>query len=199
MKRKRLSREGWNFSSLAYWQFRIDADEVDFHGIVGFLYLKKAREQAWDFPRAGKAPVAGDNMVWLELIPDGASHVITAMLARETCRIGGVSYPYTMKEWYVDIVDRIEYDPDGVAAFMDCYLDVIFTPQGDLVIDDRDELDAAYQSGELSDTQYKAALDEADIVLRSLCKDIHETEAQHLHLFSLAEKRIQMLSPMIEQ
>ena len=78
--------------------------------------------------------------------------------------------------WYVDIIDGIVYDEDGVAIFIDQYLDVIFTPQGDVMIDDRDELDAAYQSGELSRVQYESAIQEGIRVTRELCRNLSFTQ-----------------------
>ena len=35
----------------------------------------------------------------------------------------------SQKRWYADVIDRIEFDEDGVAAFVDMYLDVIFPPR----------------------------------------------------------------------
>ena len=51
------------------------------------------------------------------------------------------------------LLKNIEYDSDGVAVFVDKYLDVTFTPQGDGSIDDRDEPDGAFQS-ESPEQQY---------------------------------------------
>ena len=44
-------------------------------------------------------------MTWLELIPDHTNRVIT-----------------------------VKYFPDGIAVYIDKYLDVIFTPEGDVVM-----------------------------------------------------------------
>jgi len=43
-------------------------------------------------------------------------------------------------------------------------------------IDDRDELDAAHASGELSDAQYRRALAEGERITEELCADVHRTE-----------------------
>jgi predicted RNA-binding protein associated with RNAse of E/G family len=88
----------------------------------------------------------------------------------------GIEYPYSVSVWYVDIIEDIEYDSDGVAIFIDKYLDVCFTPQGDVMIDDRDELDEAYHSGELSRKQYDAAIEEGDAVISAFCSDVVSTE-----------------------
>lgn len=164
MKRKRLTREGWGFQHFPYWQMRVELPE--FRGLVCLIHLTGGEECAWHMPRAGRVPVAGAGMRWLQLIPDGAHHVVTAKYRRN----GRVSV------WYADVTDRVEFDPDGVAAFVDLYLDVIFSPRGDVKIDDRDELDAAHASGEVSDAQYAMAIAEAEGIRRALCSDVRRTE-----------------------
>jgi len=92
--------------------------------------------------------------------------------------------------WYVDVIENIEYDEDGVAVFIDKYLDVIFTPQGDLKIDDRDELDEAYQNGDISKDQYDAALRECDLIIKELCSDVSKTESMCSKILNYVKGRI---------
>ena len=170
MKRKRLDRAEppWNFIGFPYHQMRVDID--DYHGLVCLVQLfggEKGHYIYWDCPIAGKTPVCGDGMVWLQLIPDGKSHVMTAKYRPNN----------TVSIWYVDVIDKIDYDTDGVAVFIDKYLDVIFTPQGDFKIDDRDELDTALRSGDITQEQYDAALAECDRVVEEYCTDVVKTEA----------------------
>ena len=73
---------------------------------------------------------------------------------------------------------------------MRAYLDVIFTPEGDVKIDDRDELDQAYATGELSDEQYTDALTECDYIINDLCSDIAKTNAWCAEVRDIVEKRI---------
>ena len=80
--------------------------------------------------------------------------------------------------------------------FIDKYLDVIFTPEGDIKIDDRDELDAAFHSGELSKLQYEAALTECDEILKNYCSDIRKTDAWCAKIRQLAEDRIAQGEPI---
>lgn len=164
MKRKRLTREGWGFQHFPYYQMRIDND--DFHGLVCLIRLTSGRNCYWHMPRAGKVPVCGEGMTWLQLIPDGAHHVLTAKINSR----GRVNV------WYADVIDRIEYDEDGVAAFVDMYLDVIFSPKGDLKVDDRDELDAALLSGDVTAKQHALALAESERILQTLCVNVKRTE-----------------------
>lgn len=174
MKRKRFDRDKWGFERFPYYQMRVDIDE--FHGIVCLIQLIEGEYYYWELPKAGKVAVCGKDMFWLQLIPDGKNHVITAKYNPQEKIIQRVKYLNSVLVWYVDIIENIEYDADGVAVFIDKYLDVIFTPQGDVIIDDRDELDDAYESGELSKEQYDAALKEGDLIVKELCSDIEATE-----------------------
>lgn len=172
LKRKRLDRDLWTFDKYPYYQLRVDME--DFHGLIcliqlmgGVAHVNEGQYQYWDRPKAGKVAICGKGMTWLQLIPDGKSHVLTAKYLPNN----------TISIWYADIIENIEYDPDGVAVFIDKYLDVTFTPQGDVSIDDRDELDEAFQSGELSEEQYAMALEEGDAVVEEYCSDIAKTES----------------------
>lgn len=195
MKRKRLARDimSWDFGDSPYYQFRLDHE--DFHGLAGVLKLTDVAFQYWTSPKAGTYPVCGHGMCWFQLVPDGQSRVITVMLKPESKIAGGISYPYSISAWYVDVIDALEYDDDGVAVFLDKYLDVIVTPQGDVKVDDRDELDAAYESGELSEEQYRSALREGDAILTELCADIPASEELYMKLFAAAERLTRSMQP----
>ncbi|MBQ8616611.1 MAG: DUF402 domain-containing protein [Clostridia bacterium] len=164
MKRKRLDRDSWGFQHFPYYQMRVDLPE--FCGLASLIRLTSGEKCYWHMPRAGKVAVCGAGMTWLQLIPDDAHHIITVKY-RPGERVS---------VWYADVIDHVEYDPDGVAAFVDAYLDVIFSPKGDMKVDDRDELDAAYASGELTAEQYSRVLQEGDAILHTLCADMKATE-----------------------
>ena len=182
MKHKRLNRDAWKFEMYPYYQMRVDIDE--FHGLVCLIQLAgtgrydaqnlkymnigkcDTQYQYWELPKAGKTAICGNGMKWLQLIPDGKKRVITAMYLPDN----------SISMWYVDVIEDIIYDPDGVAVFIDKYLDVTFTPQGDVIIADRNELDEAYNSCELSKEQYDAALKECGLIIAELCSDIERTK-----------------------
>lgn len=161
MKRKRLDRDlKWGFQNFPYYQMRIDCEF--YHGFVSMIQLTDGQFYYWNFSRAGKAAVCGKGMTWLQLVPDHQKRLITAMYLPESKVVKGIEYPFSVSVWYVDVIECLEYDPDGVAAYVDKYLDIIFTPQGDVVTDDRDELDAAFESGELTKSQYNEAVAEGN-------------------------------------
>ena len=186
MKRKRFDRDVWGFGDSPYYQMRIDTDA--FHGLVCLLRLMNGGQkvgngnyQYWNRPKAGKVAICGKGMTWMQLVPDGKKHALTVMYLPDK----------TMSICYVDIIENIEYDPDGVAVFIDKYLDVDFTPQGDVSICDRDELDAAFAAGELSNAQYEAALHECDTVLKMYCSDIPKTIKTFSDILTLVNDRIE--------
>lgn len=201
MKRKRLNRDGWGFQYYPYYQMRMENE--DFRGLVCLIRLTDGAENHWEMPKAGKVRVTGAGMTWLELVPDGGRRVITVKYFPE----GGPgperpNYPawangrYAPSVWYVDAADGVGYDEYGVAMYTDAYLDVIFTPEGDIKVDDRDELDAAYRAGDISRAQYDAALLEGDRILRELCADIPATARLCNKIRRMAEDRITAGEPL---
>ena len=188
MKRKRLDRDKWGFDKFPYYQIRVDIEE--FHGLVCLIKLIDGKYCYWKLDKSGKTAVCGKGMTWLQMIPDGKNHVITAKYLPKKKKIQGIKYSDSVSLWYVDIIENIEYDPDGVAVFVDKYLDVYFTPKGDVVIDDRDELDDAFQSGELSQEQYDAALRECDLIIDELCSDMVKTEILCNKILSYVNNKI---------
>lgn len=92
---------------------------------------------------------------------------------------------------YVDVIEGYEYAEDNVAVFEDKYLDVIFTPEGDVILEDQDELDVAYESGELSEKQYQQAIAEGQAIIEELCTDIEQTEIWFQEILTYAKKHIE--------
>ena len=201
MKHKRLNRDQWGFQFYPYYQMRIDHEM--FNGIVCLIRFTEGEKNYWATPKAGRIQVTGEGMTWLELIPDDTCRVITVMYFPDgTHGPERQNYPLTASEeyqpsiWYVDIIEGTEYDEDGVAAFIDKYLDVIITPEGDVKVDDRDELDAAYASGELTKEQYDAALAEGEDILKAYGGDIRGLDAWCAAVRQLAEDRIAAGEPI---
>ena len=201
MKHKRLNRDQWGFMYYPYYQMRIDHEL--FHGLACLIRFTDGEKNYWATPKAGRIQVTGEGMTWLELIPDDTCRVITVMYFPDgTHGPERQNYPLTASEeyqpsiWYVDIIEGTEYDEDGVAAFIDKYLDVIITPEGDVKVDDRDELDAAYASGELTKEQYDAALAEGEDILKAYGDDIRGLDAWCAAVRQLAEDRIAAGEPI---
>ncbi|MBO4679125.1 MAG: DUF402 domain-containing protein [Lachnospiraceae bacterium] len=201
MKHKRLNRDGWGFQYYPYYQMRIDCDF--FHGTACLIKFTDGEKNFWATPKAGPIQVTGEGMAWLELIPDDTHRVITVKYFPEgTHGEERKNYPesadpkYQPSIWYVDITDGIGYDEYGIAVYIDKYLDIIFTPEGDVKIDDRDELDAALESGDITKEQYEDALAEGDRILKDYCEDIPSTDAWCAKIRHLVEERIAAGEPV---
>lgn len=189
MKRKRLDRDlKWGFQYFPYYQMRLDCE--NYHGLVSLIMLTDGEYYYWDFPKADRTAVCGKGMVWLQLIPDNCKRLITAMYLPQNKVVKGKLYPYSLSAIYVDVAERFEYDPDGVAVYIDKYLDVKLTPQGDVLIDDRDELDEALKNKELTEEQYKEALTECDLIIDQMGTDIEKTEKQCCEILSIVYSQI---------
>lgn len=194
MKHKRLNKEAWGFQYYPYYQMRIDDEK--FHGLVCIIKLTDGQANYWDTPKAGRVQVSGEGMTWMELIPDGAKRVITVKYFPDNSHDASRRrYPfkrdkYRPSVWYVDVAEGLEYDECGIAVYIDKYLDVIFTPERDIAVMDKDELDEALNTGDITKEQYDDALKEGDRILKELCKNIKKTHKWCAHIRELAEKRI---------
>lgn len=196
MKRKRLDRDlKWGFQYFPYYQTYMD-HEI-YHGLVSLITLTDGEYCYWDFPKAGRTAVCGKDMVWLQLFPDGCKRLVTAMFLPEPKTVKGRLYPYSVSAVYADVAEGIEYDSDGVAAYIDKYLDVRLTPCGDILIDDRDELDEAFKSGELTEEQYNGALNECSLIIEAMGSDTEQTEKRLCDILGLMYTQIACgLKPM---
>lgn len=61
-------------------------------------------------------------------------------------------------ELYFDITSGNRFDDPDNPEFTDMYLDVVVTPNGDIRVLDRDELDEARRAGLITETEYNDAL-----------------------------------------
>ena len=204
MKHKRLNRDQWGFQYYPYYQMRID-DNL-FHGMACLIRNTDGEDgerNYWETPAGERMQVTGGGMTWLALVPDNTRRVITVMYYPDgTHDPERKQYPVPASEkyqpsvWYIDITDGFGYDEDGIMFFMDKYLDVILFPEGSFKIDDRDELDRAYESGELSREQYESALAEGDEIIREYCGDVRRMDAWCAAVRQLAEDRIAAGEPV---
>ncbi len=179
MNKMRLTRDKkWFFQYFPYHQMYMDNELVK--GWVAINYLTDGETRCWEYEKSGKVPVCGKGMIWLTIIPENASRCIGAYFLPNR----------RVSVWYIDVIEDVGVDEDGVVYYLDKYLDVILTPQGDLCIKDRDELDAAYESGELSTAQYEAALREGELIVEELASDITKTEEFCIKVLEKAEEML---------
>lgn len=179
MNKMRLTRDRkWFFQYFPYHQMHMD-NEL-FKGWVSLNYLTDGETRYWEYEKSGKIPVSAKGMTWLTLIPDDRKRCIGAYIKPDR----------RVSVWYVDVIEETGIDADGIVYYIDKYLDVILTPQGDVDIKDRDELDEAYHCGELSNLQYEEALKEGELIISEMAADIGKTEEFCLEVLAKAEEMI---------
>ncbi len=180
MTKKRLIRDNkWGFQYFPYHQIYMDNELLK--GWTAINYLTDGETRYWDFfEKAGSVPVCGKDMIWLTVIPDNASRAVSIFFLPDR----------SVSAWYIDVIEETGIDEDGVVYFIDKYLDILMTPEGDVLVQDRDELDAAYASGELSKCQYESALNEGECIAEEFGKDIRATENWCRKILEKAEEMI---------
>jgi predicted RNA-binding protein associated with RNAse of E/G family len=166
------------------------------------IKLTDGENNYWETPKAGRVQVTGAGMSWLELVPDNAKHIITAKYYPEgTHDSERRNYPVTSDKkyqpsvWYVDVIENTEYDDDGMLVYIDKYLDIIFFPEGEISVSDMDELEEAYDTGDINKEQYEAALKEGELIQKKYCSDIMKTEAWCTRIRRFVEEKIQNGEP----
>ncbi len=179
MNKMRLVRDKkWFFETFPYHQMYMDNELLK--GWVSINYLTDGEKRFWKYEKSGSVPICGKDMIWLTIIPDNTSRCISAYFLPDR----------RVSVWYIDVIEETGIDDDGIVYYIDKYLDVILTPQGDICIEDRVELDAAYASGELSSTQYENALREGELIVKELATDIGKTEKYCREVLDKAEEMI---------
>lgn len=117
-------------------------------GYLGLLTIVSVSErQIWKYNN--KDVVVCDNGYhWLTIMPRDEFYCITVMMDENN----------KFKVCYIDMIDTQGYDDDNVPYFYDLYLDLVVYPNGDIIVDDKDELEEALKNGEITKLQYDRAL-----------------------------------------
>lgn len=168
MKRREFSRIAR--SELAFCHMETEG----FAGWAGLLDISDVSEVWKVRGRNGEVIIADRGYTWLQLSPDTGGWWLTVMYDPDG----------RLKQYYFDITLDNFVDSDGVPGFSDLYLDIVLNPDGTWVMLDRDELDAALDSGEISREVHDLAVERAEHVLemidgretywRTLCANVTE-------------------------
>ena len=101
-------------------------------------------------------------MKWLEFLPKDENYLLTAMMDVNN-KINVI---------YIDIIANSGIQEDGVAFFDDLYLDLVVYPNGNILIDDRDELKDALRSNAITQAQFDLAQQTQNKLLNGLLADV---------------------------
>lgn len=147
-------------------------------GYLGLLTINSVSEkQVWKYNK--KDVVVCDNGYhWLTILPDNEFYCITVMMDDS----------YKIKVCYIDMIDTQGYDDDKVPYFYDLYLDLVVYPNGDIVIDDMDELQKALEIGEITSIQYNRAITTSHELQCGLLSDIVKFQDYVREMLNILEK-----------
>ena len=133
----------------------------DFKGYIGLLSIDEvSQKQEWNY-KDETTTVCDNGYKWLTVMPEDDYYCITVMMDEN----------FNVKVSYIDMIDSQGIDDDGVPFFYDCYLDLVVYPDGNVKVDDRDELDEALHVGDINKKQYYRALQTADKLMKELLED----------------------------
>lgn len=162
MKRCRLSYDEWKcILSKKMTGKRVTGDF--FEGYLGLIDIRQVSEvQKWKF-NGEEIVVCDGGIKWLSILPQNDFYCITAMMNEKSDII----------VWYIDMIAGQGTDADGMPWFDDLYLDLVVYPNGEIKVDDMDELEEALRQKDITQEQFDLALHTVDQLKKGLLKDIH--------------------------
>lgn len=119
----------------------IRVDEDDFNGYIHLNNFIKMNEK---FLLPKGLCIRDTGYKWLEFYGENSNFKLTAIYDN----LGRIV------EWYFDLVRGIGRE-NGFPYDEDWYLDVVVTPDGDILLLDEDEYEEAYQRYEMTESEYK--------------------------------------------
>lgn len=163
MKRSRLSYDEWKCIESKKLKGKHVSTDF-FSGYVGLLEIEEVSEkQVWKF-NGENITVCDAGRKWLSILPENDFYCITAMLDEKD----------EILLWYIDMIAEQGIDADGVTYFDDLYLDLVVYPDGTVIIDDMDELEAALAVKDITKEQFALAIATADRLRCGLLDEISD-------------------------
>ncbi len=161
MKRKRADRADWKRITRSRFRMtRVNAKE--YSGYITLLHMDEVEEPLSIELQDQKIYIADRDLSWLQHFPEGAHYTLTTMFNAD----GEVI------QWYIDICWQLGVDEDGVPWYDDLYLDIVVTPDGEIILLDVEELDEALREGKISPLAYDFAWQEADALMLAIEEDM---------------------------
>lgn len=182
MKRKRLDRDIWTtITKKRYFQTQI---HTVFQGLAALLFIDEVSTPSrWDYPDR-TITVCNAGMKWLQIVPDHENYMITAMINPE----GSIDL------WYIDILSGYGFDTDGVAYYDDLYLDLIVRPNGEIKIDDMEELEQAFFEQVISKEYFHLALSTMEKLQSGILCDLAKLNDDCINLLhDIEEKSVRLV------
>lgn len=161
VKRSRLSYDEWKCITAKKLSGRQVQSDF-FTGYVGLMEIQQVSEaQKWKF-YDNEFVVCDAGLKWLSILPKDDFYCITAMMNQDD----------EILVWYIDMIAAQGIDADGIPYFDDLYLDLVVCPNGEIMVDDMDELEDALCQADITQAQFDLAVHTADTLKNGLLKDI---------------------------
>lgn len=153
LKRKYSDHQGWQrVLEKNYVQESIHSNE--FQGNIALLHTILVSEPLSKRYGDKEVCIVDSGYMWLHQVPIKQNHAVTAMFNEHG----------DIVQWYIDICYSHGIEKD-VLWMDDLFLDIVVFPSGEMVLLDEDELEEAYQNGDISRNQYDLARDEANKIM----------------------------------
>lgn len=125
IKHKLANRPSW--SRIKEKKFRCCyVEKPDFQGYVTRLDLIKVKKPLYVLMHRQRLKIADNGYVWYMLFPDKEQYSLTVM----------VDDKGEIIQCYFDIVFKNELNEDGIPGFDDLFLDVVFTKDDSILLDE---------------------------------------------------------------
>ena len=163
MKKSRLSYDEWK-CILSKEMIGKQIKTSFFDGFLEMINIQEVSEkQIWKFN--GEDIVVCDNgLKWMSILPQDDYYCITTMMDKN----GKILL------WYIDMIYEQGVDEDGVPFFYDLYLDLVVYPNGEIIVDDMDELEDALANGTITQEQFDLAIKTCEKLKCGILKNIDE-------------------------
>ncbi len=164
MKTKNMKRTDWHRLLERSYAVR-DCRIGGIPGRESVLRIHKVTQPLWVKEGYGRVCIADAGHTWVQIALEGQPFWITAMF-------DGAG---RFLQIYFDIARPPRFDDPDDPTFEDLYLDLVLTSRRELVVLDREELEAALAAGEITRQDYLFALDACERLYTHL--SVHKDKA----------------------
>lgn len=144
-----------------YFQERIENDS--FSGYVCYIKIKDVKRPLVVNNGISQICIKDENYEWFEVYPDNSKYAITIMFDDKNNLI----------EWYFDISKNVGIE-NGIPFENDLYLDMVITPTGEMLVIDENELQEAFNKGEITQEDLDSAYQTLELLENKYVNNLDE-------------------------
>lgn len=156
MKRKYADYPNWERVIEKQYKNRYFNND-DFKGYISLLTAVKVKEKL-TVPNTNLV-ICDDGFKWLEIYPENNKNIAVSVC---------INNKNEFLEWYFDIAKDTSLTKEGVPYIDDLYLDIIFTPSGEIKLIDQEELQEALDKQVITQEDFDLAYKVANNLIKQL-------------------------------